>query len=88
MTEALLLKIIHVPNMITINEILDPIVLLINHTDHLKDVILVQDTDHVLFQETTIFKNILSHLDLLQDQTILDILDPVLTLIQEITLIQ
>ena len=87
MTEALL-KVMHVPDMLTINETLDPIVLLIDHTDHPTDVILVQDTDHFLIQETTILQNILLHLHLLQDQEILDILDPLLTLIREITLIQ
>ena len=54
--------------MLTINETLDLFVLLIDHTDHLIDVILVQYTDHVLIQETTILQNILLHLDLLQDQ--------------------
>ena len=88
MTEALLLKIIHFPDMITNNEILDPIVHLIYHTDHLTDVTLVQDTCHVLIKETTFLKNILLHLDLLQEQEILDTLDPALSLIQEITLIQ
>ena len=44
-TEALL-KIIHVPDKITINEILNPIVLLIDLTDHLTDAVLVLDTDH------------------------------------------
>ena len=44
---------------------LDPIVLLIDHTDHLTDAILVLDTDQVLFRETTILLNLLLHLDLL-----------------------
>ena len=68
MTEDLLLKIIQVPDMITINKVLDPIVLFINHTDHLTDVILVQERIHVLIQEATILQNILLHLHLLQDQ--------------------
>ena len=88
MTEDLLLKIIQFPDMITINKVLDPIVLFINHTDHLTDVILVQERNHVRIQEATILQNILLHLHLLQDQESLDILDQVLTLIQEITLIQ
>ena len=70
MTETLLLKIIHVLDMITIDDILDPIAHLIEHTDHLRDAILVQNIDHVLFLETTILQNILLHIDLIQDQEI------------------
>ena len=76
MTDALLLKIIHVPDMITINEILDPIVLILDHTYHLTDAILDLDLDPVLIQETTILQDTLLRSDLLQDQDILDILDP------------
>ena len=74
--------------MININEILDPIVLLLDHTDHLTGTILVLDTDHVLIPETTISQNLLLHLDLLQGRENLDILNLALTLRQEITLIQ
>ena len=74
MTKALLLKIIHVLDMITIDEILHPIVLFIEHTDHLTDAILVLGIDHALIPETTILQNILFKLDHLQDQEILDIL--------------
>ena len=74
--------------MISINEILDPIGFLIDHTDQLTDAILVLETDHVLIQETTILQDTLLHSDLLQDQEILDILGPALTLIQETKLIQ
>ena len=87
MTEVLLLKIIHFLEMININEIPDPIVLLIDHTDHLTDAIFVLDTDHVLNTVTTILRIILFHIDLLRGQEILDVLDPALTPIQEITLI-
>ena len=87
LTEVLLLKIIHVFDMITVDEILHPIVLLIEHTDHLTDAVLVLDIDHVLIPETKFLQNILLHKDLLQDQEILDILKPALTLIQEKTLI-
>ena len=55
MTEALP-KIVHVLDMITINEILDPNILLIEHTDHLTDAIFLLDTDHILFPETTILQ--------------------------------
>ena len=55
MTKVLLLKFIHVLDMITINEILDPIVFLIDYTDQLTDPILVLDTNHVLIPEPTIF---------------------------------
>ena len=48
MTEVLPLNITHVHDMIITNEILDCVVLLIDHTDHLIDAILVLDTDHVL----------------------------------------
>ena len=88
MTEALLLNFIHVLDVITINEILDLIVLTIDHTDHLTDAILVLDTDHVLIQQTTILQDILLHSDLLQDQEILDVLDPALIPKQETKLIQ
>ena len=88
MTEALLLKNIKVLDITTINKILDPIVLHIDHTNHLTDGILVLNTDHVLIQKTTILQNILLYLHLLQDQEILNILGPALTLIQEITSIQ
>ena len=74
--------------MITVDEILHPIVLLIEHTDHLTDAVLVLDIDHVFIPATKILQNILLHIDPLQDQEILDILNPALTLIQEKTLIQ
>ena len=80
MTEALLFTIIHVPDGITINETLDSIVLLFDQTDHLTDVILVIETDHVLIPKTMILQNIILHLDLLQDQEFLDILDFALSL--------
>ena len=83
MTEAPLLTITHVLDMTTINEILDPIVLLVVHKDLLTDVIVVLDTDHVLIQETTILQDILLNTGLVQDQEILDILDPAHILIQE-----
>ena len=89
MTKAVLLKLImHVPNIITINESQDLIVLLIDHTDHLRDVIPNLDTDHVRIRVTTYSQNILLHLDLVQEQEILDILDLAFTLLQETTLIQ
>ena len=44
MTEALF-KILYVPDIITINEILDPIVLLVDHTDKVTHAILVLDTN-------------------------------------------
>ena len=87
MTEALLLRIIHVPDMITVNEILDPIVLLLDHTDTFSP-ILVLDTDHVLIQDITILQDILLHSGLLQNQEIRDIPDPAPNLIQGTKLIQ
>ena len=74
--------------MIIINETLDRIVRLIDQRDNLTDAILVLDTDHALIQELTILHDILLHLDLLQDQEILGILDPALTLTQETKVIQ
>ena len=67
--------------MITINEILDPIVLLIDYSDRLTDAILLQDTDHSRDNNFTKYTSY-------QDQEILDILVPALTLIQETKLIQ
>ena len=88
MTEELLLNITHAHDMITTNEILDCIILFIDHTDHHIDTILVLDRDHVLIQETIILQDKSLHLDLLQDQEILDILDPARTLIQGTKVIQ
>ena len=87
MTEEVFLKMTHVIDLITTNKNLDPIVPLIEHTDHFSDVILVLDIDPILFPETTFSQTVLFHIDLLQDQEILDFLDPPLTLLQEITLI-
>ena len=86
--EVLLLNIILVHVMIIINETLDRIVRLIDHRDHIMHAILDLDTNHALIQELTILHDILLHLDLLQDQEILGILDPALTLTQETKLIQ
>ena len=91
MNEALLFKIIHVLDMITIDEILDPIVILIEQTDHLTDVIHVLDIvdiDHVLIQATTILQNTFLHINILQDQAVPDILETALILTQELTSIQ
>ena len=87
-TEVLLLNITVVHDMIMIKETLDGIVLLIDHTDHLTDASLDRDTDHIPIQEITILQDIFLHLDLLQDQKILDFLDPAFTLAPETILIQ
>ena len=87
MTEVLLLNITLVHDMILINETLDRIVLRIDHTDHLTDAILVLDTDHVLIQEITLLPDVFLHLDLRQNQEILQIPSPALTLTQETKLI-
>ena len=83
MIKVLLLIITHIHDMIKINEIVDRIVLLVDHTDPLTDATLILDTDYVLIQKTTILQDILIHLDILQDQKIPSILDPALTLLQE-----
>ena len=48
MTQVLLLNITLVHGMTIINKTLDRIVLLTDHIDHLKDAILILDTDPVL----------------------------------------
>ena len=87
MTEVLLLNITLVHDMIVINETLDRIVLRIDHTDHLTDAILVLDTYHVLIQEITLLPDVFHHSDLRQNQEILQIPSPALTLTQETKLI-
>ena len=88
MTEVQLRNIILVQGMIIINEILYRIVLLIDHRDHLTDAIFVVDTNHVPIQEITILQDILLLLDLLQNQEILNILSPALTLPRQTKSIQ
>ena len=83
MIKVLLLIITHIHDMIKINEIVDRIVLLVDHTDPLTDATLILDTDYVLIQKTTILQDILIHSDILQDQKIPSILDPALTILQE-----
>ena len=88
LTKVLLRNITLVHDMIIINETLDRIVLLIDHTDHLTDAIFVVDTNHIPIQEITTLQDILLLLDLLQNQEILDIRSPALTLPRETKSIQ
>ena len=71
---------------IIINETQDPIVLLTDLLiDRLTDTTLVPDLDHAHIQETIkILQNLQLHTNHLQDQEILDFLDPVHTQILEI----
>ena len=88
MREILILNIKLVHGMMFINETLDRIILLTVHTGHLRDAILVLDIDPVLIQAVKIAHAILLHLDLLQDQELLDIPDTALALTQETKSIQ
>ena len=75
---------------IIISEIRDPIALFIyHHLIFFIDTIFALDINHVPIQEIiTILQNTHFHIDRLQDQEILDFLDPVHILIREINLIQ